>query len=331
MKNYNKLKFPDLEIGQVFTTEDGSTWKVLAPINNRDTKFGLAVCLTHDNECMVGQELWFKVNSKVFLPKEITDAPDHPEDQVVISSDEHFESLRRLRGCKGFKTYIVEHFPQIDRSEILVDDTTRSYCMFNGESYRIAGWNDSTKPGKYRPIFYANLSCPYTPQLEDEEFAHQCDVETYETPEEDPETVKKAEEIVTNNLCDILLGEKVPYELHNTRSGELIWKPLRKITKTVLRNLAHSLVAGEEFQFEATDGEALNAARIMTLIRSCLLVKHHLLLGEPDTTEYSDEYFDYYEHRWIQCKKNHAFYGGAGIPVRRKIETPVFDYLEMHR
>jgi hypothetical protein len=69
MKNHKKLKFPDLKVGQVFSTETGSTFKVLTQINNHNTKSGLTVCLTHDHECMIGQELWFKVNQNVYLPE----------------------------------------------------------------------------------------------------------------------------------------------------------------------------------------------------------------------------------------------------------------------
>ena len=69
MKNRKKLKFSDLEVGQVFITKTGSTHKVLTQINNHNTKSGLTLCLTHDHDCMIGQELWFRVNENVYLPE----------------------------------------------------------------------------------------------------------------------------------------------------------------------------------------------------------------------------------------------------------------------
>ena len=69
MKNFNKLKFPELEIGQVFTLKSGSTWRVILPINNRELKSGIALCLTHSSECMINHEMAFKVNENVFMPK----------------------------------------------------------------------------------------------------------------------------------------------------------------------------------------------------------------------------------------------------------------------
>ena len=55
---------------------------------------------------------------------------------------------------------------------------------------------------------------------------------------------KKTDELreqLTEALSNILLGEKIPLDVVNSETGEIIIPANRKITKTLLRKLAHGL------------------------------------------------------------------------------------------
>jgi DNA-directed RNA polymerase subunit beta len=51
-------------------------------------------------------------------------------------------------------------------------------------------------------------------------------------------TLEKENEQLTEALSNILLGEKLQFEIVNSRTGEIIIPAHRRITKTLLRRLA---------------------------------------------------------------------------------------------
>lgn len=62
--------------------------------------------------------------------------------------------------------------------------------------------------------------------------------QTKQIQEEYKEKKQKLTEVLTNALSNILLGEKIPLDVMNAETGEIIIPANRKITKTLLRKLA---------------------------------------------------------------------------------------------